>query len=104
MQIIDVRDQVRGCVSALAKPRSMGQRIQLAGPSSFSFGEAVPYLSERIGISAISATISGPPTNFEFDLDKARRLIGFVPQYDVFRMIDDAVAFRNGQEMDTIPA
>ena len=75
MQITDVRDQVRGCVSALAKPRSMGQRIQLAGPSSFSFGEAVPYLSKRIGIPA---TISGPPTNFEFDLDKARRLIGRV--------------------------
>jgi UDP-glucose 4-epimerase len=103
MQIIDVRDQVQGCVSALEKPQSFGQRIQLAAPSPFSFGEAVPYLSERIGIPAVSATVSGPPVNFAFDLGKAKGLIGFVPKYDVFRMIDDAVAFREGQELDVIP-
>lgn len=103
MQIIDVRDQVQGCVSALEKPQSFGQRIQLAAPSPFSFGEAVPYLSERIGIPAVSATVSGPPVNFAFDLGKAKGLIGFVPRYDVFQMIDDAVAFREGRELDVIP-
>ena len=103
MQIIDVRDQVQGCVSALEKSRSIGHRIQLAGPSPFSFDEAVPYMSERIDIPSITATVSGPPANFGFDLKKAKELIGFEPQYDVFRMIDDALAVRNGQELDIIP-
>lgn len=103
MHIIDVRDQVLGCVSALDKPESLGQRIQLGGVAPFSFDKAVPYMSERIGVPVISANLPGPPINFGFDLEKAERLIGFVPQFDVFRMIDDAIASREGQELDIIP-
>jgi UDP-glucose 4-epimerase len=94
-QIADVRDIVHGCVCALGK--AAGEIIQLAGPRPFTWDEAVPLLSSRLGIPYIEASSSGVPTFYEFDLSKARRLLGFEPCWDIRRMIDDAVAFRRGE-------
>ncbi|NJN82261.1 MAG: hypothetical protein HC802_08270 [Caldilineaceae bacterium] len=43
------------------------------------------------------------PTNYEFDLSKGRRLFGYAPQFDMKRMIDDALAMRAGAEVGVIP-
>jgi UDP-glucose 4-epimerase len=100
----DVRDIVHGCVCALDKPEAAGEAIQLAGPQAFTWDEAVPHLSERIGIPYIEASVTdGPPTFYEFDLSKARRLLGFEPRYDVISMIDDALAFRRGEDIGVLP-
>jgi UDP-glucose 4-epimerase len=101
--IADVRDIVHGCVSALGQPAAFGQIFQLAGPRPFTWDEAVPYLSERLGIPYIEAAVSGPPTFYEFDLSKPRELLGFRPQYDIRRMIDDALAFRRGEDIGVLP-
>ena len=42
--------------------------------------------------------------HFEFDLSKARKLLGYNPQYSPERMIDDAIDFRNGKDIGVIPA
>ena len=34
---------------------------------------------------------------------KARERLGFRPQYDIFRMIDDALAFRRGAAIGVLP-
>ena len=44
------------------------------------------------------------PTFYEFDLSKTRSLIGFEPQFDIFRMIDTAIDYRNGIDTGVIPA
>jgi UDP-glucose 4-epimerase len=93
-QSADVRDIVHGSVCALGKRQAAGEIIQLAGPRPFTWGEAVPPLSRRLGIPYIEAVSSGIPTFYEFDLSKARRLLAFEPRCDIARMIDDAVAFR----------
>ena len=45
----------------------------------------------------------GTPTHYQFDLSKARNLIGFEPQYDIITMIDDALRYQNGEDIDVLP-
>jgi UDP-glucose 4-epimerase len=101
--IADVRDIVHGCVCALGKSEAAGAIIQLAGPRPFTWDEAIPHLSRRLGIPTIEALSPGIPTFYEFDLSRARRLLGFEPRYDIERMIDDALAFRRGEEIGVLP-
>lgn len=101
--IADVRDIVHGCACVIDKPKAIGQTIQLAGPRPFTWDEAVPYLSQRIGIPYQEATLHGSPTYYEFDISKAKELIGFNPQYDIIRMIEDALAYREGKTIDVLP-
>ncbi len=101
--IADVRDIVQGCFDALGKGCAIGQTFQLAGHSPIIWDRAIPYLSKRLDIPFLDAVIQGPPIHYEFDLSKARRLIGFEPKYDIFRMIDDALAYRKGEDIGVLP-
>jgi UDP-glucose 4-epimerase len=101
--IADVRDIVAGCVAALGKPAARGQTFQLAGPSPFTWEEAIPYLSDRLSIPHVDVRIDAIPTFYEYDLTKSRRLLGFAPAYDIFRMIDDALAFERGEAIGVLP-
>jgi UDP-glucose 4-epimerase len=101
--IAEVRDIVHGCVCALGRREAAGQIIQLAGPRPFTWDEAVPHLSRRLRIPYIEAVGPGAPTFYEFDLSKARRLLGFEPCCDIERMIDDAIAYRRGEAIGSRP-
>ena len=41
---------------------------------------------------------------FYSDISKARKILGYNPQYDYRRMIDDALAFTRGVDIGVIPA
>ena len=101
--VADVRDIVQGCQLAMCAEDVSGEIIQLAGPGPFTWDEAVPYLSERLGVPYIEAILQGDPTFYEFDLSKARRLLGFKPRYNIRRMIDDALAYRRGDDIGVLP-
>lgn len=101
--IADVRDIVQGCVGALGKEAAFGQTIQLGGAAPFTWDIAVPYLSEKLNIPYVDAVSQGVPTFYQYDLSKARSLIGFEPRYDINRMIDDALAFRSGEDIGVLP-
>lgn len=102
-QIADVRDIVSGCVCALGRPEALGETFQLAGPGPFTWREAVPHLSRNLGIPYVEAVVEGAPTFYEFDLSKARTLLGFQPRHDILRMIDDALTFRQGKDIGVLP-
>jgi UDP-glucose 4-epimerase len=101
--IADVRDIVQGCLDALGKKPAFGETIQLGGPRAFTWDEVVPYLSEKLDIPYIDVVSQGTPTYYQFDLSKARNLIGFEPEYDIIRMIDDALKFREGEDIGVLP-
>lgn len=100
----DVRDIVHGLVSAFDKPEAVGETFQLAGPRAFTWDEAIPHLSDVLGIPQIEANVQGPPSFYEHDISKAKRILAFDPQYDIIRMIDDAVAFRGGDRGGVLSA
>ena len=101
--VADVRDIVSGLLAALGKEASFGEVIQIAGPSAFTWDTVIPWLSDRLGIPYSDVRLSGVPTYYEMDLSKARTLIDFEPEYDVFRMIHDALCFERGEDIGLIP-
>lgn len=84
-------------------PFSTTDYFEINVRGAFLMLEAVPYLSERLGIPHVEGISNGMPTDYAFDLDKARRLIDFRPQYDIRRMIDDALAFERGEDIGVLP-
>jgi hypothetical protein len=52
--------------------------------------KAVRYASEHTNIPLVEANLPAPPLNYEISISKARGLLGYRPEYDVFRMIDNA--------------
>jgi UDP-glucose 4-epimerase len=89
---VDIRDLVQGLLLAAERDSAIGECINLAGPAAFSLDEAIRYASERTGIPWVEARLPAPPLNYEISIAKARSLLGYEPEYDVFRMIDAAVA------------
>ena len=79
------------------------RRYRSAGPKPFTWDETIPYLSEKLDIPYIDVVSPGTPTHYQFDLSKARNLIGFEPQYDIITMIDDALRYQNGEDIDVLP-
>ena len=100
--VADVRDIVHGCRLAMGAEDVAGKTIQLAGPAPFAWDEAVPYLSERLDVPYIEAVPRGDPTFYEFDLSRARKLLGFNPRYTIREMIDDALAYRRGEDVGVL--
>ncbi len=101
--IADVRDIVLGFLTALGKPQAIGETFHLAGPTPFTWEETVPYLAEKLGVDYVDVQLAeNTPTFYEFGLAKGARLIGYHPQFDIFKMIDSAIAFRQGAA-DVIP-
>ena len=102
--IADVRDIVLGFLAALGKPEAIGETFHLAGPKPFTWEETVPYLAEKLGVDYVDVRLAeNTPTYYEFDLTKGARLIGYQPQFDIFKMIDSGIAFRQGTVSDVIP-
>ena len=101
--IADVRDIVQGCLCALEAPGAPGEVFQLGGPAPFTWEEAVPYLAEGLGLPYVEARLAGTPTYYEYDLRKAREVLGFRPQHGIRTMIDDALAFKRGQAIGVLP-
>lgn len=89
--IVDVRDIVHGFFCALEGEAAIGEVFQLAAPVPMTWDEAVPHLSKALGVHYVEGSLVGiAPTYYEHDISKAKKLIGYNPQYDVYRMIDSA--------------
>ncbi|MCB0122206.1 MAG: hypothetical protein KDE58_08195, partial [Caldilineaceae bacterium] len=89
--------------AALNKPVA-GEVYQLAAPQPYTWEEAIPYLADKLGVPYIDISLAGnTPTFYEFDISKGRRHFGYTPQWDIFRMIDDAIAMRDGADGGVIP-
>ncbi len=101
--VTDVRDCVQACLLSLDDTTIERDIFTIAGPPPANFEEVIKYKCEKLGMR--SEEVHTPITCIlDFDISKARKLLGYKPEYDVFRMIDDAIAFRNGEDIGVIPA
>jgi UDP-glucose 4-epimerase len=90
--IAHANDIVAGLLAGLQNPNAVGETFQLAAPAPYTWEETIPYLAQKLNLPVVDVNLAGHlPTCYEFDLAKARRLLGFAPQYDIFRMIDEAM-------------
>ena len=102
--IADVRDIVQGFTDGLGKAGAIGQVFQLAAPTPYTWAETIPYLADKLGVEYVDVNLADhTPTFYEFDMSKGQQRFGYQPRYDLFAMIDDAVAFRQGEATGVIP-
>jgi len=98
----DVRDIARGLLLAIEKEEAVGEEFNLAGNVIIDWGEAVPLLAERFGVSYTDARLP-TPGHYTLDLTKIRTRLGFEPLYDLHSVIETAEAIRRGEETDVAP-
>jgi nucleoside-diphosphate-sugar epimerase len=99
----DVRDTVQGIILALQRKEAVGETFNILAAEGTSWEDAVLYIHEKTGRPYAQATL---PNYWAFcsDITKARLALGYSPEYDYRRMVDDALAFAEGQDTGVIPA
>ena len=88
----DVRDIVQGLTLLLDRPEAISQAFNLSGPAPFSYGEVIPYLADLANLTYLDVTVPGDPIRIHHSTAKARSLLGYNPQFDVFRSMQDGLA------------
>ena len=91
--IVGLADVVQSFLRALGNPAAVGQTFHIAGPAPFSYDVLAAYVGERLQLPVVPFT-SRLGHDFSIDIGKARSVLGYQPQMDVFRMVDEAMAFR----------
>lgn len=98
----DVRDIARGLQLAIEREEAVGEAFNLAGGVIIDWGEAVPALAERFGVSYTDARLP-TPVHYTLDLTKIQARLGFKPRHDLNSVIETAEAIRRGEETDIVP-
>lgn len=99
----DVRDAVQGTVLVLESERAVGDAFNILGPSPVASVEAVRYLAERLDRPWRAVKVPFRQA-FEVSTAKARTVLGYHPQIDFFRAVDDGLAILRGEDIGVIPA
>ena len=99
----DVRDVIQGTVLALESEAGVGEAFNILGPGPVSSIEAVRHLAERTGLRWCTAAV---PVRlaYEMSLSKARAVLGYRPQFDFFRSVDDGLRILAGEDMGVLAA
>jgi len=99
----DVRDIVQGTLLALESEAGVGEAFNILGPGPVSTIEAARHLAERTGRPWCTAPV---PIRlaYEMSLSKARAVLGYRPQFDFFRSVDDGLQMLAGKDMGVLPA
>lgn len=100
--IVDVRDTVQGIICALEHENAVGEAFNTTAPWAATWEEAVPYIAERTGQSYLDLKMPNW-WGFACDNSKAKRMLGYMPEYDVFKLIDSALAYQAGEDIGVIP-
>ncbi len=101
--IADVRDIVQGCLCVLGKERAVGETFQLAGPRPFTGNEVSCRLVELLKIPHVEAQAGGSPDILRVRFEQSTELYQISPNYDVVRMIVDAMSYEIGEDVGSLP-
>jgi UDP-glucose 4-epimerase len=91
--IVHLDDVVQAFDLALGNPAALGETFNIAAPRAFRYDEAAAYLAPKVGLETCTITAAGYHS-FEINVSKARRVLGYAPQYDIFGIIDKALEWR----------
>ena len=100
--ITDVRDTVQGVVLALEKEAAIGETFNIHDATGTRFDDAVLHLHQRMGQPYAEARIPNYLA-FYLDVSKARRMLGYNPQYHGIAQLDQALDCAAGKDTGVIP-
>lgn len=98
--VVGIKDAVQGILLSIGNPAAIGEAFTITGPVPFSYGELSRYISERLSLPVVEFVMDSFH-DFEHTIAKARSLLGYNPQDDIFRVVDDAIAFRKSGKKRT---
>lgn len=98
--IVGIKDAIQGVLLAIGNDAAIGHAFTITGPSPFSYGLAAEYVSERLNLPIVEFEYDGF-YDFTHNIAKARSILGYNPQYDITKIIDDAIEFRNSGKSRT---
>ncbi|MDD3925996.1 MAG: NAD(P)-dependent oxidoreductase [bacterium] len=91
--VVGMADVVQSFLLALGNPAAVGETFNIAAPAPFSYDVLAGYIAQKLDLPVFKAVLPDYH-DFAIDIGKARAVLGYEPQDDVFRMIDKAVEFR----------
>ena len=91
--IVGIKDVVQGVLLTIGNPSAIGEAFTITGPSPFSYGFASEYISKELNLPIVEFEYDGF-YDFTHSIAKARSVLGYNPQYDIVKIIDDAIEFR----------
>jgi nucleoside-diphosphate-sugar epimerase len=91
--VVGIKDVVKAIMRTLGNGRALGEAFNISGPDPFTYDVAARYVAEKLDLPVVEFEVA-EFHDFCIDVTKGRRVLGHDPQCDIFRIIDDAVAFR----------
>ncbi len=91
--IVHIEDVMHAFDKMLGNESAVGQSFNIAAASPFDYRVAADYLSQKTGV----ATVEVPCPqyhSFSINISKARTMLGYDPQVDIFGIIDRALEAR----------
>jgi len=78
------------CLAVDRHAEALGGTFNLAGPANFRYLDLVEDLARELGVPWGSAPVKGIEP-YELSIQRARRVLGYDPQYPIERMLANAV-------------
>lgn len=98
--IVGIKDAVQSIMLAIDNHVTIGQAFNVSGPGPFSYDVLAKYISEKLDLPTVE--FENPEYHdFSIDLTKSRSILGYDPTYDIFKIVDDAIAFRKAGKKRT---
>jgi nucleoside-diphosphate-sugar epimerase len=93
--VVALEDVVNAFLLALRAPekRVLGQTFNISGPLPFRYDKAAACLARKINLPVMPVKVP-EAHDFRISIARARRVLGYSPQGDIRRIIDDALAWR----------
>jgi len=91
--IVGLPDVVQAIMLSLDNPTAVGEAFNVCGPAPFSYDVLARYVSDKLSLPVVDFEYD-KFYDFSIDVSKSRSVLGYDPSYDIFRIVDDAIAFR----------
>ena len=91
--IVGIKDVVQSIMLAVGNPTAIGEAFNVSGPAPFSYDTLADYVAEKLNLPVVKFEVS-EFHDFCIDMSKSRSVLGLNPEYDIFRITDDALQFR----------
>lgn len=93
---VHVSDLVSAIMTALDNPAARQQWFNIAMTEPVNYADVAKYLKDTQGLSSVP--VPTPHFSNKLDNTKARQVLGWSPQYDLPRLIDEAWAYQRAPD------
>ena len=99
-QVVGIKDVVQSVMLSIGNPTAIGEAFNVSGPAPFSYDVLADYVAGKMDLPVVRFEVS-EAHDFSIDMNKSRSVLGLHPEYDIFRIVDDALEFRKAGKKRT---